>query len=308
MSFPTLYLADTISPNQWFKLLANEKLEQAIELNEEASLVYEVDAINDFLFHDECYPAGIYYMRTHRKRCVDLFDQVFVRKLTFSEIVFLSDIIVSELIPEKEKFDELVKTGNLSDYFEEEMNSIPVNGLEIMRAKVWKRYFNQGIMGFVIRIFSIISNFFNKLLLRCSDIETGITWPGDCCHYADQVVKQIKRHKIVFIKYSYELSKDILSECLEIPLGELEKTEISKLKKLYHDEALHLHPDKNSNPIAHEQFNRLKCAWNDFSALSALQDQFQGEIEKMNKTEMNQFLVSHRFKSLLKLSTSIIAG
>lgn len=328
MSVSMFLSLDNMTVGQWFnKMLANEELDQTMQDN---TRVYEVRASDVFTFNDGLHQPGVYYMkaRPHQVeelRHEELDNSVSVRKLSFSELVYLSDLfstVLEDFILKKEDVEKLVNQGGASYYFENEL--VSTKDLEIMRERVWTKYFDQGVMAIVRRIFSALINFLRKYN---NTTETGITWPGDSCHYADQVIQQVNKQankiKSVFISFAYAKSKEIVSESLGMSLEELESLQMSDLKKCYNKKALQLHPDKNlGDPNVAEKFREINRVWEDFVALSKLKDQFQSQIDELennfsdseedsedisSKKEsiLDNSLFVHQFKHLLSLPAPI---
>lgn len=333
MSVPMFYPLDTMTVPQWFSMLSNENIdldeeEQKNNVPDSNTRVYQVEAFDDFIFNKTDYPAGTYFLRAKPDEAEDLEIEhpslVIVDKLSFSYIVYLSDIfstVVNTLIPEPSEFDRLIEAGEASRYFEKELKPVSCKGLETMRERVWTKYFdqNQGLMGIVRRFFSALANFFRKYVNLT--VETNISWPGNSCHYADQVVYQLNKIKCIFICQAYEASKEVLSERLELSVEELEKLKISDLKKFYTKKALALHPDKNpGNPHKAAEFEKVNSVWGDFIALGKLKEEFQSHIDQIDdefsdseedfqtyskkKLAANP-LAAHKFKTLLSLPAPI---
>lgn len=313
MSIPTLYSLNTMTVTEWFNMLANQKKVQEEEEPDDlagpkdsgASLVYEVDASEPFfltkiapedLFDDmgqvkldvamNIKDGGVYYMRALPQQVEEMRSNnpsvdFQIRKLSSSEIVYLSDIysmaIQNDLTTHNPELKKRVVDGEASRYFTKELD-VTVAGLETMRDRVWTKYFDQGVMGFLYRIFSAIANFFTKYREYTTD--TGIIWPGNTCSYADKVVKQINRLKAMYVLYALEGSKRIVSERLGVSLDELEGLKVTDLKKYYHKKVMLLHPDKNQqDPKAGDKFGKVNRAWGDFVELNKLKQRFEHELE-----------------------------
>jgi hypothetical protein len=288
-SIPNFYSLDTMTIPEWFKLLANEESQQNEEEEKQQEIdgtyVYEVQTDQHLVLANEVdLSPGIYYMRTSEDNASKI-QFCHVRKLSFSEIVFLSDIfttVVTSLIPDPQEMKDIADKGESSKYFTEEMNSIPCKGLEVMRERAWKKYFDKdlGLMAYVRRFFSAIANFFLKYN---QFVDTGIYWPGNSCRYADQVVDQINRIKRVYIRQAYEASKEILCDRLGILPEEVEQKDFETMRLIYRKKILQVHPDKNKDPNANDQFNKVNRAWGDFGQLHKLKDEFK--VDQYEETD-----------------------
>lgn len=338
MSVSMFYSAEAMTANQWFGMLVNEIENQGEEQEPSAqnrqTRIYAVKADEEFVFNDAVHEAGVYYMRARPEQAEELNNQpldLSVGKLSFSDIVYVSDLftaVINKLIPEENEIDRLIDQGEAACYFKNELSMAPAESLETMRQKVWTKYFDQGIMGFVYRFFSALANFFKKYN-NIAAPDTNVFWPGNSCHYADQVIQDLnqKLNKIkpIYIQYAYKASKEIVSDSLGVPLEELENLEMRDLKKFYNKKVLQLHPDKNqSDPKASEKFEKINRTWGDFVELRKLKQQFQAQIseleEEFSESEErdsdqkkklftgNQAFAAHQFKHLLKLPAPIDIG
>lgn len=316
---------DTLTFVEWFDMLADDKPkpvksglynedlgEEDVDCEEKVSTyVYDVMAPNEFYFNGCMQEPGFYYMRAPEEEAKQL-SQSFeeeakklsplcepllgrVRKLSFSELVFISDVFTSRVLPPDDEVRALVEKGDASKFFEKEVEAIASQGLENMRDKVWTRYFEHGIMGIVRRFFSALANFFLKYGGEEEDdsaYETDIIWPGNSCHYADQVVEQITRVKKIFLQMAFQASKEVLSNNLDLSLEEFEQAEFSDLKKRYYKKMLSLHPDKNPDEAATSQFKAVNQTWHDFVQLQQLVEKYDVELPDADEMDLKDDLES----------------
>lgn len=331
MSFPTFYFLNTMTISQWFSMLANEKpnLEAEAEVEaenhdqelNEPTYIYQIIAKESFVFEakpleeddleeddledkaKDLREAGIYYLRGTPEDVDGLPVGCQTVKLSFSDLVYLSDIFsqsMSSLIPAQEGLNEIVQQGTAFQYFEKSIDSIKPQGLQTMREKVWQRYFAQGLTGTVRRFFSAIANFFRKYRVA---VETGIYWPGNSCNYADKVVGQVNRMKRIFIRQAYEASKETVGERLGIPSENLKAMKFEDIKSVYYKKALLVHPDKNPNSDTVAQFQKVSSIWRDFDRLANLKEKFQvdhyqDEDPKIERKPSSKPLNTNRFAIL----------
>lgn len=351
MSFPSFYSIETLSGVEWFGMLANEKVSQVDSergsghKQDEETYIYEVSSDDYFSFKTEIFylknkngeeikddqgnkienlnpllhlkKPGIYYMRGSKKDAEKLSLSCQVNRLSFSKLVYLSDVFYSIFIksnlPNHVDLSALVDRGEASRYFQREFASVKSEGLQIMREKVWRKYFNQGVMGWIRRFFSALANLFIKYNRY---IETGIYWPGSSCNYADKVIDRLNRIKRIFLRQAYEASEKVLSKRLDIPLDHLKEMNFDEIKATYRTKVLRIHPDKNKALDAAEQFNRLNRVWKDFEELSKLKEKWEVEMHQEEGLEVEKetlevsFLedkpiAANRFKGFLSLPAPI---
>lgn len=315
MSISMFYSRENITISEWFNMLANEKPQQeddefeSMEDSDVATYVYRISSTTPFWCNQTMQEPGTYFMRTSSENAAKFLDHQ-ARKLSFLELVYISDvfsIFVDTLIPN----NDLANEGRLAQYFEEEIETISSKGLEVMREKVWNKYFDKGLMGIVCRFFSALANFFIKY---SNYIETGIIWPGNSCAYADQVVDRLNRIKTSFIRTAYKASKEVVSDRLGISLDEFDGMQFNAIKKIYYQKAMQLHPDKNlGNPNAAAEFRKVNQAWKDFIGLTLLKQKFNVEIckekEQLGIVEDkpdSPILAVHQFKKPLLYLTAPI--
>ena len=188
-----------------------------------------------------------------------------VSKLSVSQLIYLSDIfsrILPTVFPNGDDLKKIVEKGEAAKWNAEVAST---GGLESLRDKIKLKYFDNSLTGILRKVFSAIINFFRKYDLY---IETGIFWPGDSCHYADQVIAKIGRYKQAFTKIALAASKEVLGERLDLSLEELDSKGLSDLKKIYHKKISQLHPDKNPlDPSAAIKFKEVNQVWGDFNEL-----------------------------------------
>lgn len=256
--FPMYKLGEMLV-TQWFDMLSTK------DDQEEPTHVYVLEASENFVLDGQAKVAGTYYLRTEKEDIEGLKAFCTVSKLSFSDMVYLSDIFSRAIptgLPTDDEMKKLAEKGEAFHYLEKDIAS--TEGLESLSLKIGPKYFDNSLMGVVRRIFSALNNLFKKYNLY---LETGIYWPGDSCTYASKVVSQIDRIKQVFAKTALEASKEILSSRLEISLDELEAMEFDQLKKLYRKKVLAVHPDKNNDPLAKDKFKEINQVWGDYNQL-----------------------------------------
>ena len=304
---PMFYNFSTMTVFQWFEMLSYD------DLQESRTHVYRIDASEPFEIDQVEQEAGIYYIRTVKDTIEQFEPFCTVSKLSFSEIVYLSDIfsrVVPLIFPTDDEFTKLVETGGVAKLFENEVPSM--RGLESLRVKIGAKYFDNSWMGAVRRVFSALINFFRKYNLY---IKTGIYWPGNSCHYADKVVAKINHIKLAFAKTALEVSKEVLSDRLEISLEQLESMDIGQLKKIYHKKVLAVHSDKNhTDPLAADKFQEINQVWGDFNELVKLCDGMRhntnDESDEMSpvitKGSLPNNLFQRHHKKILMLTASAI--
>lgn len=256
--------AATVSPwtvSQWFQTLAQDSLKG------EASHIYSMRVQEPFEIDDNKLEVGVYYVRAVKDDIEEVRPFCKVRKLPFSELVYLSDVfsrVLPLILPVDDEIKNLVDKGETARFLEKE---VPTKGLERLRVVIADKYFDHSLTGTVRRFFSAIINFFRKYNLY---IETGIFWPGDSIAYADKVIAKVEGIKQEFAKNALELSKEVLSDRLDISLEVLESLNLEEIKKLSRKKLFVLHPDKNPSDDASDKFNALNRVWNDFNQLVEL--------------------------------------
>lgn len=254
-----MYKFEEMLVTQWFDMLTTN------DDQKDPTYVYQLNASQDFAFDGQNKIAGIYYIRTDKESIEKLEPFCTVTKLSFSEMVYLSDVFSRALSPGEDEIKNLAAKGEAFRYLEDLEKDLPSTvGLKNLSEKIAVKYFDNSTMGFIRRIFSALNNIFRKYNLYLS---TGIYWPGDSCTYAVKVVSRIDRILPTLVKTALEASKEILSKCLEITLEDLESMELGELKKNYHKKILTLHPDKNKDPKAQEKFEEINQVWGDYSHL-----------------------------------------
>jgi hypothetical protein len=265
-----IHSLSTMKVGEWFFMLAHTD-----EHLDEKTRVYEMVAGSTFIFNnkrDQPREPGTYYLRVSKAELQNLPPTCKVKKLSFSEIVFLSDIfstVMPQAIPEDNVIQELIERGDASLYLEKEIGSTV--GLEKMRDKVQTKYFEKGIMSFVRSIFSALCNFFRKYNRY---VKTGIYWPGNSCSYADKVIAQMNLIKKIYVEKVIQASTEELSKNLGIPYEEIEHMELEEIRKLYKKKIIQLHPDKNPGQSDGELFKKLNAVFLDFEKLDGLRAKF----------------------------------
>ncbi len=264
MQFPMLY--SILKRDQWFELLAQNS-------TGEKTYIYEVTEENavqnnppspDKEADSDC---AISYKRLSARDLAKLDPLASARKLSFSEIVYLSDGYTGFFInslPAVDQIKDLVNEGEAARVF----SSFPfaMANLALMNDRVKVKYFNSDWMGKFRSFFSAISNFFRKYNLY---IETGVYWPGDSSSWANQLVNQFDVAKKVLVVAS-ELSKEKVSECSKVPLDHIKKMSSDDVKKLRKLCALKNHPDKSQDNV--EKFKEINKLTHDLEELLKLEE------------------------------------
>lgn len=277
MQVPLLYSSHTMTERQWFDMLAEDQNQ------EEKTYIHELWIGSRFSFEGEVYEPGIYYVRDSLesveelrgalKKTTKLGGEIYrVRKLSFSELLYLSERFASslaQLFPSVDEVKEWVAIGEASRSFAElaELHTLTLD-LKRMRDKVRTKYFNCGWKSMVRSCLSAIANFFLKYNLYA---ETGIYWPGNSCSWADKIIHQINQVNNAFA-LAIKANQQLLSECLEISLEELLQMEKEEVKKRWRAKVLQTHPDKF--PAKAEQFKKIKSIYRDFEELARLREKF----------------------------------
>lgn len=260
------YPLNTMTVSQWFNMLASSEQQE-----EFPAYIYEVIASSKFEINNQQQESGTYYMRATKddvnNNLNDLKGVAKVRKLPFSEIVYLSDCfstIIPKIIPSGDAIKELVEQSETASYLEQNIASTA--GLERMKNKVQEKYFD-GWMGVFRKFFSAIANFFRKY---DSYLETGIYWPGSSISYANKVIDQINRLKKVYLNKVIPLSREKLIQRLDIKKEEAENLSFEDIKKIYKKKIILLHPDKNFNLPKEEidqKFQQVNKVFGDYAEL-----------------------------------------
>lgn len=276
---------NSFTPYDWFNLLSNDT-----PTEKGSTYIYQVNANSDFVCKKDdsreaieenlvAYEKGIYLLRTEMddKDLVTLKEKYKVTKLNFLDIVCISDVCINYLTkmeqPKKEEYSE-AGIGNLTS----KVNFCTVNieGLENLQKKIKVKYFENGVKAAVRSIFSALYNFFVKYRLIRSGIESAIYWPGNSCTYADKVIANyhhiIKEIHKKEVPIALEISKKHLSEHLDISVDELNKLDLSEIKKRYYRFSLENHPDKiKGDAKKEEKFKNINLVWKDYQDLVALE-------------------------------------
>lgn len=272
--FPSLsgfYPLTELSTDIWFNLL--------VEDQDEKTHLYEVQSDHTFTYQGSILGPDIYLARASEK-ILNLEGVHKVRKLSFSELVYLSDCYSTELLrfltPSQDEADALIKEGKVADYFEDIENDFPAFldasfTLKKMAERVQIKHFNRGIGGKLKRFFSLIANFFLKYDLY---LETGIYWPGDSCVYANKVAQKINKLKNLFLSFE-EGNKKLLAERLEISLEDFKGMDSQEIKKVWKEKILLVHPDKS--PDEGDRFTQINTIFRDFEALQKLHARFYND-------------------------------
>jgi hypothetical protein len=253
--------------SNWFSMLSKER-------QEDSTYVYEVNASAKFKFNDFEQEPGQYFIRASKENVDYLKGKCKVTKLSFSKIVYLSDLFSMPKLYAETKEKELPKAaqeGTASKYLEDIFGS-PL-GLQQMRDRTDEKYFKKGLKGLILRFFSAIANFFRKYNLY---LTTGIYWPGNSCAYAKKVIDKLNRVNGEMVKLAIQLSAEILSKEFNISYEEMIKMPFSEVKRHYKKKALLFHPDKQLTPEvqqeAAEKFRKINRIYRDFENLLLFKD------------------------------------
>jgi hypothetical protein len=295
MIIPAFYNFEDMTIPQWFEMLSGFDDHP----DSEKTHVYRLETDISLDVNGNQQPKGLYFLRAGGNEVESLKPRCRMNKLTFSEIVYLSDIFSRSLIediPTEDEIEVLANKGQVSGYFDREIGS--AEGLRNLAAKIKPVYFDDSLTGMVRRVLSAIWNFFRKYNLY---IETGIGWPGDSCTYAGQVVRKMERAKLAFLKIGFEASKEQLARQLNITLPELEQKTLQDLKKMYHKKVLVQHPDKSpAVKKAHQQFSAINRVWGDYNEILRL-IKAAGDLKECDRQEIEdltvEFATPHRIKS-----------
>lgn len=266
----------------WFQLLSRQA-DAPIEHGERPELYIYQCCLNESLVSEEAEIVKGDYFTLSTK---DWDSQVLnPRKLSFTEIVHLTDILVDAAEIEGgdgidlEELNQLAMAGKLHERAEEffQVFEKPAVQLKQMREKTAERYFS-GLSGRLLSIFSSLANFFRKYDLQ---IYTAILWPGDSCHYADRVVNQIQEIKQRFLKEFLEkavrMNYHVLCEHLKVAATGHHSAE--EMKKLYFDLVRRLHPDHNRAKGADAETGRIIELYQDYRALQRMQELAEVSID-----------------------------
>ncbi|CUI18054.1 hypothetical protein PNK_2460 [Candidatus Protochlamydia naegleriophila] len=235
------------------------------------------------------------------------------RKLSFTEIVHLTDVIVCAADigggsgMDLEEFNQLAMAGKLHERAEEffQIFEKPAIQIELMKERTAERYFS-GLSGRILSIFSSLANFFRKYDLQ---IYTTILWPGDSCHYADQVVSQIQGAKQLFLKEFLEkaarVNYNLLCEHLKVAATGHHCAE--DVKKLYFDLVRQLHPDHNRAKGADAEAGRIIELYQDYRALQRMQELTDVRIDLSTANESAHLSQMHVPEPVFKTSKNFLA-
>ena len=218
------YDYEMMTITQWFDMLSDDS-----RRNDNPTHIYKLTAHEDFKADGHLKEAGIYYTRTVKENIEDFVPFCTIHKLSFSELVYLSDVfswVVSAALPKDDMLRDLVEKGEAATFFDREI--VSTQGLENLKKKVKLKYFDESLKGTVRRVFSSLINFFRKYNLF---IETGIHWPGDSCDYADKVIAKIDRIKRIFLQSAFQPAKRTCVIILKFQAKNLQRKHQENSKK-----------------------------------------------------------------------------
>lgn len=279
---------NTISANQWFELIVRGR-------QEDNTYIYEVTTISP-TFNASAQEEG-YYVRASQGEVEDLKNSYNVRKLSFAEVVHISDCLYSGLTvfpPSLDVIKELIGNGGIARYFEELEEKFPsppsfTLSLKMMSDRVNEKYFGHGWRSLILSFFSAIANFYLKYNLY---METGVRWPGNTCSWVDKVINQIKTIQKIYLT-TLQVNREILHETMNIPLADLEKMTLEDVKALRRKAALKLHPDRHPNLVEpHEKekinanFDKVYKVISNFEKLLTLRKKFFVEDKEEEKQKL----------------------